>query len=108
MRHTIGGLAALLLGHGMLTSLLSIRGNLEGFGTELIGGIGTAYYLGFFSWCVLLPPVMRRVGHIRMFSASAALSAPGSSAIGPPHPPRVGRHTAPHRGSAGGGRQCPA
>ena len=55
MRHTIGGLAALLLGsgllllgHGMLISLLSIRGNLEGFGAELIGGIGTAYYLGFF------------------------------------------------------------
>ena len=80
MRHTIGGLAALLLGsgllllgHGMLISLLSIRGNLEGFGAELIGGIGTAYYLGFFGGCMLLPPVMRRVGHIRIFSASAAL-----------------------------------
>ena len=56
MRHAIGGLAALLLGagllllgHGMLTTLLAVRGEIEGFGAGLIGGIGTAYYLGFFS-----------------------------------------------------------
>ena len=80
MRHAIGGLAALLLGagllllgHGMLTTLLAVRGEIEGFGAGLIGGIGTAYYLGFFSGCVLLPPLMRRVGHIRMFAAAGAL-----------------------------------
>ena len=82
MRHTIGGLAALflgsgllLLGHGMLTTLLAVRGELDGFGATLIGGIGTAYYAGFFSGCIFLPPLMRRVGHIRMFSAAGALVA---------------------------------
>ena len=80
MRHTIGGLAALflgagllLLGHGLLQTLLAVRGEAEGFGAGLIGGIGTAYYLGFFTGCVLLPPLIRRVGHIRMFAAAGAL-----------------------------------
>ncbi len=82
MRHTIGGLAAiflgaglLLLGHGMLTTLLAVRGNIEGFDATLIGGIGTAYYAGFFGGCIFLPPLMRRVGHIRMFTAAGALIA---------------------------------
>tara|TARA_R110002096_G_scaffold273441_2_gene467327 strand:- start:121 stop:1395 length:1275 start_codon:yes stop_codon:yes gene_type:complete len=89
MRHAIGGLAALLLGagllllgHGMLTTLLAVRGEIEGFGAGLIGGIGTAYYLGFFSGCVLLPPLMRRVGHIRMFAAAGALVAASTLAQG--------------------------
>ena len=82
MRHTIAGLAALfigagllLLGHGLLTTLLAVRGNIEGFSPTLIGGIGTAYYAGFFGGCIFLPPLMRRVGHIRMFSAAGAMIA---------------------------------
>jgi MFS family permease len=89
MRHTIGGLAALLLGagllllgHGMLTTLLAVRGEIEGFGALVIGAVGTTYYLGFFSGCVLLPPLMRRVGHIRMFSAAGALVAAAALAQG--------------------------
>ena len=89
MGHTIAGLAALLLGagllllgHGMLTTLLAVRGEIEGFGAGLIGGIGTVYYLGFFSGCVLLPPLMRRVGHIRMFAAAGALIAASTLAQG--------------------------
>jgi MFS family permease len=85
MRHTIAGLAALflgagllLLGHGLLTTLLAVRGDLEGFDAALIGGIGAAYYLGFFSGCLFLPAVIRRVGHIRIFSAAAALIAAAS------------------------------
>ncbi|MCB9928590.1 MAG: MFS transporter [Alphaproteobacteria bacterium] len=89
MRHTIGGLAALflgagllLLGHGLLTTLLAVRANLEGFPDTLIGGIGTAYYAGFFAGCVFLPPLMRRVGHIRMFSAAGALVAAAALGLG--------------------------
>ncbi len=88
-RKTIGGLAALflgagllLLGHGLLQSLLSIRGNIEDFGAALIGGVGTAYYLGFFVGCILLPRVMRRVGHIRTFSASGAMVAGATLVLG--------------------------
>ena len=53
IRQTVAGLAALflgagllLLGHGMLQSLLSIRGDIEGFGATMIGGccgIGPKY-----------------------------------------------------------------
>ncbi len=69
------GAGLLLLGHGLLTTLLAVRGNIEGFGPTLIGGIGTAYYAGFFGGCIFLPPLMRRIGHIRMFSAAGAMIA---------------------------------
>jgi MFS family permease len=85
MTHTIRGLMALLLGagllilgHGLLTTLLSVRGEIAGFGATLIGGVGTAYYAGFFGGCMFLPPLMRRIGHIRMFSAAGALVAAAS------------------------------
>ena len=89
IRQTVAGLAALflgagllLLGHGMLQSLLSIRGDIEGFGATMIGGVGAAYYLGFFTGCIFLPQVMRRVGYIRTFSASGALVAGATLTLG--------------------------
>ncbi|MGY9054396.1 MAG: MFS transporter [Alphaproteobacteria bacterium] len=82
MTHTIRGLMALLfgagfliLGHSLLTTLLSVRGEIAGFGAMVIGGGGSAYYAGVFGGCMFLPPLMRRVGHIRMFSAGGALVA---------------------------------
>ena len=89
MRQAIGALTALLFGvglllfgHAMLTTLLSVRAEIAGFGAGMIGGIGTAYYLGFFGGCIFLPPLMRRVGHIRMFSAASALVAAATLGFG--------------------------
>ena len=89
MRQTIGGLAALflgagmlLLGHALLTTLLAVRGEEEAFGAGMIGAIGAVYYAGFFAGCLFLPAVIRRVGHIRMFSAAAGAIAAGSLAHG--------------------------
>lgn len=63
------GIALLIYGHGLQTTVVPLRAQLEGF-TELeIGAIGSAYFLGFIFGCLLAPHAIRRVGHIRAFTA---------------------------------------
>jgi len=70
-------LAILLLelGSGLLGVLIPIRGQLAGFSIVTIGGLGTSYYLGFVVGCLFLPTLVSRFGHIRSFSAIAAVAA---------------------------------
>jgi len=65
--------AFLLAGGGLHGILLPIRGQLEGFTTFQIGWIGTGWAVGFTLGCILVPRLVRRVGHIRAFSTMAAL-----------------------------------
>ena len=67
--------AFLLAGNGMHSLLLPIRGSLEGFSTTEIGLVGTGWAMGFVLGCLTAPMVVRRVGHIRAFSCSAASAA---------------------------------
>lgn len=70
-------LAAILLelGNGLLGVLIPIQGEIAGFSIITIGGFGTLYYLGFVVGCMFLPRLIRRFGHIRSFSAFAAVAA---------------------------------
>ena len=63
------------LGSGLQGILVPIRAQLEGFSTLSIGLLGTAFYLGFVIGCLLIPTLIQRVGHIRVFSGFAALAA---------------------------------
>ncbi|MEZ5785718.1 MAG: MFS transporter [Xanthobacteraceae bacterium] len=81
-RHLAASLLCLLLalvllnlGSGLLGVLIPIRGELAGFSILTIGGFGTSYYSGFVVGCLLLPALVSRFGHIRSFSAVAALAA---------------------------------
>ncbi len=65
--------AFLLAGGGLHGILLPIRGQLEGFSAFQIGWIGTGWAVGFTLGCILVPRLVRRVGHIRTFSTLAAL-----------------------------------
>lgn len=65
----------LLAGNGMQGTLIAVRGNEEGFSTSLIGLIGAGYFAGFMAGCFLISPLLRSVGHIRVFSALAAIAA---------------------------------
>jgi MFS family permease len=69
------GVALLLAGNGLLFTLLPLRGSSEGFGTLALGAIGSAYYLGFVSGCLLGPYAILRAGHIRAFSVMVTLAA---------------------------------
>ncbi|WP_366554758.1 MFS transporter [Aquibaculum sediminis] len=65
--------ALLLLGNGLLGTLLPVRAQLEAFSTPVIGLLGSLYFFGFGFGCVLGPHLIQRVGHIRTFAALAAL-----------------------------------
>ena len=65
----------LIAGGGMQVVLLPIRGQLEGFSASQIGYIGTGWAIGFTLGCILVPHLVRRVGHVRTFGALAALLA---------------------------------
>lgn len=67
--------AFLILGNGLMGTLLPVRAQIEHFSTPVIGLLGSLYFLGFGLGCVLGPYVIQRVGHIRAFAALAALVA---------------------------------
>lgn len=71
----LAGVALLLLGSGLLGTLLAVRGSLEGYGDQALGLIMSGYFVGFFIGTFLGPPLIRRMGHIRAFAFFAALSA---------------------------------
>ncbi len=71
----LGGVALLLLGHGLLNTLLTLRGIAEGYSTGLIGMLMSGYFAGFLVGTWLAPSLIRRVGHIRTFAFYAALAA---------------------------------
>ena len=71
----LAGTAVLVLGYGLLITLLPIRAQMEGFSTTMIGVMGGAYFTGFAVGCVIGPFAVKRVGHIRSFAGFAALAA---------------------------------
>ncbi len=82
MRATLAPVAALLLsvalllmGNGLQGTLLPVRAQLEKFSTFDIGVLGSCYFLGFAAGCYLGPYVVRRVGHIRAFTATVSLAS---------------------------------
>lgn len=70
----LSGTFVLVLGTGLLGTLLPLRASINGFVPIEIGLIGGAYFLGFIAGCVLGPVAIRRVGHIRTFTAFAAIA----------------------------------
>ncbi len=69
------GVALLLLGGGLLGTLLVVRGAFEGFGAQTIGLIMSGYFVGFLVGTYLAPALIRRIGHIRAFAFYAAACA---------------------------------
>ena len=69
------GLGTLLVGNGLLGTLLGIRARLEGFTNTSIGALMAAYFLGYVIGAFQIPALIRRVGHIRTFAALAALGS---------------------------------
>ncbi|MHC5656047.1 MFS transporter [Stappia sp. ICDLI1TA098] len=68
--------AALLLGaNGVAMTVIAVRGRLGGLSDTTIGVFGSAYYAGFILGVLVTPLLIRRVGHIRVFSAFAAINA---------------------------------
>lgn len=70
--------ALLLTGNGLLGTLLPVRAGLEGFGSLNIGILGSSYYVGFALGCFLGARLVKRVGHIRVFTAAVSIASVAS------------------------------
>ena len=71
----LAGVALLLLGNGLLGTLLAVRGGLEGYSAPVLGLIGSGYFAGYLVGTAVAPPLIRRIGHIRAFAFFAAATA---------------------------------
>ena len=67
--------AILLTGNGLQSTLISVRANIEGFPTALIGMQMSAYFAGFVLGCRINPSFIKSVGHIRTFVALASVAS---------------------------------
>ncbi len=70
----LASMAILLLGGGLMGSLLSIRLSFEAIDPQIKGLILSAYYIGLIVGSQLAGRVIRQAGHIRAFAIFAALS----------------------------------
>src|SRR6202453_3875796 len=78
----IPALPALLLGFLLMQmgntfqgTILSIRGEVEGFTLAQIGAVGAGFWAGVIIGSLYAARVIRRVGHIRTFAAFGAIAA---------------------------------
>lgn len=69
------GVAIILSGVGLLGTLLGVRGQLEGFSASTLGLIMSGYFGGFVIGTWLVPKLIRKVGHIRVFATLASLAS---------------------------------
>ena len=69
------GLLLLMLGNGLQGTLIGVRATVEGFGTNATGLVMAGYFAGFLAGSSLAPRFIRRVGHLRVFAALAALAS---------------------------------
>jgi MFS family permease len=71
----------LIGGNGLQGTYISLRALQEGFSTSLIGLVGTGYNIGFAIGCIYVTRILRSIGHIRTFSAMAAIASAASLAM---------------------------
>jgi len=64
----LAGVALLLMGSGLLGTLLAVRGGMEGFDERTLGLVMSGYFAGFFLGTFAAPPLIRRIGHVRAFA----------------------------------------
>lgn len=71
----LSGVALLVVGVGLLFSVLGLRAGLADFSSITLGLVTSAYFVGFVLGTYLCPVMIRRVGHIRAFAAMASLAS---------------------------------
>ena len=76
------GIALLLMGNGLHSTLLGVRAGIEAFSTTAFGVITAFFYVGWVVGSLRAPVIVRRVGHIRTFAALAAIAAVAAVACG--------------------------
>ena len=71
------GILLMMVGNGMQGTLLGVRGELEGFSTFAMSLVMTGYFAGFLVGSRVVPELIRKVGHVRVFAALGSLVSAG-------------------------------
>ncbi|MGB3554931.1 MAG: MFS transporter [Jannaschia sp.] len=71
------GITLLMMGNGIQGTLLGVRGEMEGFSTGAMSIVMSSYFAGFLLGSQLVPDMIRRVGHVRVFAALGSLASAG-------------------------------
>jgi MFS family permease len=69
------GMGVLMLGAGLQSTLLGFRATLDGFPTVVTGVVMSCYYVGYVFGTKIAPPLLRQLGHIRVFATLAAIAS---------------------------------
>ena len=69
------GFSLICLAHGLQGTLLGVRSVIEEFSYVQTGFIVAGYYIGYLAGSIIIPVLLKRVGHIRVFAALASLAS---------------------------------
>ncbi|MBU0790073.1 MAG: MFS transporter [Polycyclovorans sp.] len=75
MAPLLGSVALLLLGVGLLNTFLAVQAAAMGWAPLVIGGVMSAYFIGYGCGTFATSFLIRRTGHIRAFAVFAALAS---------------------------------
>jgi len=69
------GFAILITAHGFQGNLLGVRSVIEEFNVIATGAIMSGYFVGYFCGANIIPNLVSKVGHIRVFAAFASMAS---------------------------------
>ena len=69
------GYGILMIAHGLQGNLLGVRSVIEGFNFIATGTMMSGYFVGYFFGAIMVPKLIGKVGHIRVFAAFASISS---------------------------------
>ena len=69
------GFGIIVISHGFQGNLLGIRSVIENFNFIATGTMMSSYFIGFFIGANIVPKLVTKVGHIRVFAAFASMAS---------------------------------
>ena len=69
------GYGVLIIAHGLQGNLLGVRAVLENFNIIATGALMSGYFIGYFVGANVVPNLVGKVGHIRVFAAFASTAS---------------------------------
>ena len=69
------GFAILITAHGFQGNLVQVRSVIEDFSFITTGIIMSGYFVGYFVGAKMIPNLISKVGHIRVFAAFSSMAS---------------------------------
>ena len=69
------GYGMLMIAHGLQGNLLGVRAVIEEFNFIATGAMMSGYFIGYFTGANVVPKLVQKVGHIRVFAAFASMAS---------------------------------